>query len=404
MGSSKYPGENHYDSFVTSHGGSCNAFTEGEYTAYQFDVNAEHFREALDIFASCFISPLLSVNAAEREISAIDSEFNLAKIDDGSRLQQLYCHQAQDGHILRKFSWGNLDSLKRTPAQNNVDVHTILRAFHSKHYVPQNMKLVVVAPQSLDDLEKYVRECFCEWHNPFATDADATSSALKKQRTHSDSGVAGSVSKVDLASLALEASSASLPDAETSSKRVFNLTTEPLKTLEECLEPVRGTEVISKTALATLTRVHPLKHTNKLMLVWQLPAFCKLYRTKPCAYIGHLLGHEGSGSVLSLLKEKNFATSLSAGVSESNFDDNSMITLLEVSVALTDFGLANWTAVAHCVHQYLHMLRDVGPQKRIFDELQQTCNLYFRKQSIFLHKKFSMFLTLSFFSCLFRIH
>jgi len=56
--------------------------------------------------------------------------------------------------------------------------------------------------------------------------------------------------------------------------------------------------------------------------------------------------------------------------------------LLEVSVALTDFGLANWTAVAHCVHQYLHMLRDVGPQKRVFDELQQTCNLYFRKQYI----------------------
>jgi len=376
MGSNKYPGENHYDSFVTSHGGSCNAFTEGEYTTYQFDSNAEHFREALDIFASCFISPLLSASAAEREISAIDSEFNLAKIDDGSRLQQLYCHQAQDGHILRKFSWGNLDSLKRTPAKNNVDVHTILRAFHSKHYVPENMKLVVVAPESLDVLEAHVRECFGEWHNPFAAPVVAAASemdeaadvgALKKQRTHSDSAVSGSVSKVDLAALALEPAAPEVvrPDS--------------LKTLDECLQPVRGAEVIGKTALATLTRVHPLKHTNKLMLVWQLPAYCKLYRTKPCAYIGHLLGHEGSGSVLSLLKEKNFATSLSAGVSESNFDDNSMITLLEVCVALTDFGLANWTEVAHCVHQYLHMLREVGPQKRIFDELQQTCSLYFRK-------------------------
>lgn len=370
MGSSKYPGENHYDSFVTSHGGSCNAFTEGEYTTYQFDANAEHFREALDIFASCFISPLLSTSAAEREISAIDSEFNLAKIDDGSRLQQLYCHQAQDGHILRKFSWGNLDSLKRTPAKNNVDVHSILRAFHSKHYVPENMKLVVVAPEPLDVLETYVRDCFNEWHNPFAAPASFSNEAgkgdeavvLKKQRTHSDAEVSGSVSKVDLASLALDCVSA-----------------ESLLTLDECLRPVRGVEVIGKTALATLTRVHPLKHTNKLMLVWQLPAYCKLYRTKPCAYVGHLLGHEGSGSVLSLLKEKNYATSLSAGVSESNFDDNSMITLLEVSVALTDLGLANWTEVAHCVHQYLHMLCQVGPQKRIFDELQQTCSLYFRK-------------------------
>ena len=31
MGSSKYPDENAYDSYVSSHGGSCNAMTEGMY-------------------------------------------------------------------------------------------------------------------------------------------------------------------------------------------------------------------------------------------------------------------------------------------------------------------------------------------------------------------------------------
>lgn len=33
MGSERYPDENEYDSFITSHGGSCNAMTEG--WAYQ---------------------------------------------------------------------------------------------------------------------------------------------------------------------------------------------------------------------------------------------------------------------------------------------------------------------------------------------------------------------------------
>ena len=47
MGSKKYPGENEYDSFVSSHGGSCNAFTEGEMTTYQFDVSTDHFAHAL---------------------------------------------------------------------------------------------------------------------------------------------------------------------------------------------------------------------------------------------------------------------------------------------------------------------------------------------------------------------
>ena len=77
MGSEKYPNENHYDAFVTAHGGFCNAFTEGEFTAYQFDVDSDFFAEGLDIFAQCFISPLLKKESIEREIKAINSEFNV---------------------------------------------------------------------------------------------------------------------------------------------------------------------------------------------------------------------------------------------------------------------------------------------------------------------------------------
>ena len=43
MGSEKYPKENGYDQFVTAHGGFCNAFTEGEFTVFQFDVTCEYF-------------------------------------------------------------------------------------------------------------------------------------------------------------------------------------------------------------------------------------------------------------------------------------------------------------------------------------------------------------------------
>ena len=114
--SDKYPSsENLYDSFISSHGGSCNAMTDGEFTVYQFDVTVEHFAEALDIFAHCFKCPLLSTSAADREINAIESEFNLAKVSDGARLQQLLCDAAVDGHVLRKFSWGNLESLATIP-------------------------------------------------------------------------------------------------------------------------------------------------------------------------------------------------------------------------------------------------------------------------------------------------
>ena len=53
-------------------------------------------------------------------------------------------------------------------------------------------------------------------------------------------------------------------------------------------------------------------------------------------YISHLVGHEGSGTLLSLLKARGWATELSAGVS----DQSSVAWLFEVTVTLTEAGLA----------------------------------------------------------------
>ena len=68
-------------------GGSCNAFTEGEYTCYQFDVDAPFLAASLDIFLHCFRAPLLASSAVDREVKAIHNEFNIAKIEDANRYQ-----------------------------------------------------------------------------------------------------------------------------------------------------------------------------------------------------------------------------------------------------------------------------------------------------------------------------
>ena len=74
----QYPAENYYDSFVQNHGGNDNAYTEFEYTNYQFDVQSQHFAAVLDIFANCFYQPLFARSAVDREIQSIESEFRLA--------------------------------------------------------------------------------------------------------------------------------------------------------------------------------------------------------------------------------------------------------------------------------------------------------------------------------------
>ncbi len=74
LGTEKYPVENAYSAFLSSHGGSSNAYTAQEDTVYYFDVQNDHFEKALDMFSSFFTCPLFSESATNREINAVDSE------------------------------------------------------------------------------------------------------------------------------------------------------------------------------------------------------------------------------------------------------------------------------------------------------------------------------------------
>ena len=54
--------------------------------------------------------------------------------------------------------------------------------------------------------------------------------------------------------------------------------------------------------LGTLTHIVPVKDIRKLRLTWGIPDQAALNRSRPAHYLGHMVGHEGPGSLLSLLK------------------------------------------------------------------------------------------------------
>jgi insulysin len=56
-----------------------------------------------------------------------------------------------------------------------------------------------------------------------------------------------------------------------------------------------------------------VKDLRILQLIWPLPEELTHFKKKPIHYLSHLLGHEGPGSVLSLLKKKGWANALVAG-------------------------------------------------------------------------------------------
>jgi hypothetical protein len=56
--------------------------------------------------------------------------------------------------------------------------------------------------------------------------------------------------------------------------------------------------------LAHQYEIVAIKETFQIHVIWALPSLLEHYLSKPEHYIGHLLGHEGKGSLFSLLKQR----------------------------------------------------------------------------------------------------
>ncbi len=145
--------------------------------------------------------------------------------------------------------------------------------------------------------------------------------------------------------------------------------------------PNRNIEVADITAplvtpdqLPRMVYIQPLASTRSLMLSWTMPDYRDRYHAKPLVYIGNLIGHEGEGSLLSLLKEEGWAEGLGAGMGLAYRGGAAF----NVSINLTEQGLAQRDDVIRKVFEYIRMLEAAGPQRELFDEQGQLAALQFR--------------------------
>ncbi|KAK6638804.1 hypothetical protein RUM43_007073 [Polyplax serrata] len=160
LGTTKYPEENDYTKYISEHGGQYNASTSPDYTTYFFDVLPEHFEGALDRFAQFFLGPLFTESATEREINAVNSEFEKNVPLDGWRLLQLDKHVSKASHPYHKFGIGSLKTLSIVPKEKGINIREELLKFHHKWYSSNIMTLVILGKESLDELEKLGKSLF----------------------------------------------------------------------------------------------------------------------------------------------------------------------------------------------------------------------------------------------------
>ncbi len=155
LGTTKYPDVDDYQGYITTHGGTFNAYTASDHTNFFFDIQNAYLEGALDRFAQFFIAPTFDAAYVEREKNAVNSEYQLYLKDDDWRSSAVEKQVMNQTHPGAKFSVGSLDTL-------SGDVRTDLVEFYRTHYSADQMALVVVGSQSLDELNTWVTAKFSE--------------------------------------------------------------------------------------------------------------------------------------------------------------------------------------------------------------------------------------------------
>ncbi|XP_077210294.1 insulinase (Peptidase family M16) family protein [Tasmannia lanceolata] len=131
--------------------------------------------------------------------------------------------------------------------------------------------------------------------------------------------------------------------------------------------------------LQILVKALPIKQGDKLRIIWPITPGIRHYKEGPCRYLGHLIGHEGEGSLFSILKTLGWATSLGAGEGDWTYE----FSFFTVVIDLTDAGHEHMEDIVGLLFKYILLLQKSGVHQWIFDELSAICETGFHYQDKF---------------------
>ena len=132
----------------------------------------------------------------------------------------------------------------------------------------------------------------------------------------------------------------------------------------------------TKEKFNRIYKVYPYDEIQWLVITWALPGeYGENHETKPLEYIGFLLRHRGEDSLHQYLKRKGYITSsacCSTNASQS-YVRSKLYSSIAILFELTEAGFQNSFDVVTAVYSYLKTLKKIGPKRRIFNEIRQTC-------------------------------
>lgn len=120
--------------------------------------------------------------------------------------------------------------------------------------------------------------------------------------------------------------------------------------------------------------IQPIKELRRLQFTFPMPETQSLYAHKPIQLLSHILGHEGDGSLLALLKQQGWAEGLSAGQALSTERDATLM----VQIQLTRDGLQHIDQISELLFAKIEQIKSSAIPAHIINEQQAIADLGFR--------------------------
>lgn len=247
-GSENHPDRGGFNQYVNSAGGVYNAYTAADHTNYFFQVGADRLKEGLAHFSDFLVSPSLEPEAVSGEIDIIQSEFDGRQDQLGWRRLNVLRAHINPEHPASNMTMGNRKSLAHAPVKELV---LQLKSHHQQFYTADQMKLVVMGPQPVAQLEKWATKYF----------------ERLKQSNHQAPDESGSI---DL-----------LPE---------------------------------KNELPRFIRMETIGDTDLLTITFPADPEHLYYETKPYTFLARILSSQQPGYLAPVLKEQGLIDGLNAGM------------------------------------------------------------------------------------------
>lgn len=130
--------------------------------------------------------------------------------------------------------------------------------------------------------------------------------------------------------------------------------------------PEYDNQLFPKDQLPRQAFLKTIRDKNSLKISFDTPDEMPYWESKPLQFIAHIVGDEGEGSLLSLLKREGLALELGTSTWWKTFN---------TSITLTDKGTENIELILRYFFAYIDKLKATGLERHVFDQKQQLAEV-----------------------------